>query len=61
MKTQPRQHIFNKYNTCTVVTSPVYIGSKAKQIFINKIFYLDNKIFYYNKNIFICKKTQKTF
>ena len=28
MKTQPRQHIANKYNTCTVVTSPVYIGSK---------------------------------
>ena len=28
MKTQPRQHISNKYNTCTVVTSPVYIGSK---------------------------------
>ena len=26
MKTQPRQHISNKYNTCTVVTSPVYIG-----------------------------------
>ena len=37
MKTQPRQHISNKYNTCTVVTSPVYIGSKfrrsEKQIF----------------------------
>ena len=30
MKTQPRQHISNKYNTCTVVTSPVYIGSKFK-------------------------------
>ena len=30
MKTQPRQHISNKYNTCTVVTSPVYIGSKEK-------------------------------
>ena len=29
MKTQPRQHISNKYNTCTVVTSPVYIGSKG--------------------------------
>ena len=29
MKTQP-QHISNKYNTCTVVTSPVYIGSKGK-------------------------------
>ena len=28
MKTQPRQHISNKYNTCTVVASPVYIGSK---------------------------------
>ena len=28
MKTQPRQHISNTYNTCTVVTSPVYIGSK---------------------------------
>ena len=28
MKTQPRQHISNKYNTCTIVTSPVYIGSK---------------------------------
>ena len=27
MKTQPRQHS-NKYNTCPVVTSPVYIGSK---------------------------------
>ena len=25
MKTQPRQHISNKYNTCTIVTSPVYI------------------------------------
>ena len=30
METQPRQHIFNKYNTCTIVTSPVYIGSKIK-------------------------------
>ena len=29
MKTQPRQHISNKYNTSTVVTSPVYIGSKV--------------------------------
>ena len=29
MKTQPRQHISNKYNTYTVVTSPVYIGSKV--------------------------------
>ena len=28
MKTQPRKHISNKYNTCTVVISPVYIGSK---------------------------------
>ena len=31
MKTQPRQHIPNKYNTCTVVTSPVYIGSNWVQ------------------------------
>ena len=30
MKTQPRLHICNKYNTCTVVTGPVYIGSKYK-------------------------------
>ena len=30
MKTQPRQHISNKYNICTVVTSPVYIGSKLR-------------------------------
>ena len=30
MKTRPRQHISNKYNTYgTVVTSPVYIGSKS--------------------------------
>ena len=29
MKTQPRQHISNKYYTCTIVTSPVYIGSKT--------------------------------
>ena len=29
MKTQPRQHISNKYNTFTVVTSPVYIGSQT--------------------------------
>ena len=28
MKTQPRQHISNNYNTYTVVTSPVHIGSK---------------------------------
>ena len=29
MKTQPQQqHISNKYNTWTVATSPVYIGSK---------------------------------
>ena len=28
METQPRQHISNKYYTYTVVTSPVYIGSK---------------------------------
>ena len=31
MKTQPRQQISNKYNTCTVVTSPVYIGSKVDE------------------------------
>ena len=30
MKTQQRQHISNKHNTCTIVTSPVYIGSKQK-------------------------------
>ena len=30
MKTQPRRHISNKYNTYTVVTSPVYIGSKFR-------------------------------
>ena len=30
MKTQPRQHISNKYNTCSVVTSPVYTGSKLQ-------------------------------
>ena len=35
MKTQPRQHISNKYNTCTVVTSPVYIGSKDHFNLIN--------------------------
>ena len=29
MKTQPRQYNSNKYNTCTIVTSPVYIGSKV--------------------------------
>ena len=29
MKNQPRQHISNKYNTCTLVTSPVYIESKT--------------------------------
>ena len=29
MKTQPRQHISNEYNTYTVVTSPVYIESKV--------------------------------
>ena len=29
MKTQPRQYISNKYNTCTVITSPVHIGSKT--------------------------------
>ena len=28
MKTQPRQHISNKYNTCAIVTSPVYNWSK---------------------------------
>ena len=32
MKTQPRQHISNKYNTYTIVTSPVYIGSKVRDI-----------------------------
>ena len=36
MKTQPRQHISNKYNTCTVVTSPVYIGSKSRVSNIRK-------------------------
>ena len=30
MKTQQRQHISNKHNACTIVTSPVYIGSKQK-------------------------------
>ena len=30
MKTQPRQHISNEYNTCTIITSPVYIGSKIR-------------------------------
>ena len=30
MKTQPRQHISNKYNTYAIVTSPVYIGSKYR-------------------------------
>ena len=29
MKTQPRQHISNKYNTYTVVISPVYTGSQT--------------------------------
>ena len=29
MKTQSRQHFSNKYKTCTVVTSPVFIGSKV--------------------------------
>ena len=28
MKTLPRQHISNKYNTCTTVTSPVYTRSQ---------------------------------
>ena len=37
MKTQPRQHISNKYNNCTVVTSPAYIGSKH---LISKIMYV---------------------
>ena len=32
MKTQPRQHISSKYNTCTVVTSPVYIGENEYKI-----------------------------
>ena len=32
MKTQPWQHISNKYNTCTIVASPVYIGSKTETI-----------------------------
>ena len=27
-ETQARQYISNKYNTCTIVSSPVYIGSK---------------------------------
>ena len=35
MKTQPRQHISNKYNTYTVVTSPVYIGSKVFLVIIS--------------------------
>ena len=29
MKIQPRYHISNNYYTCTVVTSPVNIESKA--------------------------------
>ena len=29
MKAQPRRPISKKYNTCTIVTSPVYIGSKV--------------------------------
>ena len=31
MKTQPRQHTYisNKYNACTAVSSPVYIGSNV--------------------------------
>ena len=41
MKIQPRQNISNKYNTCPVVTSPVYIGSKIlySTILIFAIFY----------------------
>ena len=35
------QHISNKYNTCTVVTSPVYIGSKVAVIFIDVNICLD--------------------
>ena len=38
MKTQERQHISNKYNTCTVVTSPVYTGSKVTLTFACYIF-----------------------
>ena len=30
MKTLPRLCISNTYNTCTIVTSPVYTGSKAQ-------------------------------
>ena len=39
MKTQPRQHISNKYNTCTKVTSPVYIGSKLLRNRINVVLF----------------------
>ena len=43
METQPRQHISNKYNTCTVVTSQVYIGfkilckSKDSRVYMDRV------------------------
>ena len=43
MKTQPRQHISNKYNACTVVTSPVCIGSKICR---NSVAYQERGVVY---------------
>ena len=41
MKIQPRQHIFNKYNTSTVVTSEGYIGPKLKKQTLVNVFKAD--------------------
>ena len=57
MKTKPRQHISNKYNTCTVVTSPVYIGSKVKMNIKYCLFYLRNE----EKNTKFNQSRQNTY
>ena len=49
MKHQPRRHVSNKYNTCTVVTSPVYIGSK---MFGTSFYYSDEKVHLYTINFY---------
>ena len=59
MKTQPRQHISNKYNTCTVVSSPVYIGSKIqlksqKMLHTYKYANFTNRILLLNRTEAIC-------
>ena len=58
MKTQPRQHISNKYNTCTVVASPGYNWVQASRylsIAPDKRWYLCNIFFLFVRENICCR------